>query len=325
MKRWHILTLIIIVAVVALVARYQTKPGTGDLAAARACQANLKKLAIGMEMFATDNSGKYPQSVAELVPTYLPEVPHCPEARQDTYTEGFQTGPSAPTNDQGSRDFFYIACSGEHHTKSGLAAGLPAFSCTAGLIPELPFEGGPQEARTQCEQNLKNIATALEMHATDSQGKYPETLAPLSPNYLAKVPNCPVTGSDSYSHNYKLADNSLHWSVNCSDPHEGSPPTYDSQQGLLQAQPFKGDDLEAKQQCEGNIEKIATAVEMYTADWHGKYPRTLAPLSPNYLVKIPDCPLTGSDNYSANYKMTNEPAHWTLNCSAPPQRDSARL
>lgn len=49
--------------------------------------------------------------------------------------------------------------------------------------------------------NLMNIATALEMYATDHQGQYPTSLQTLEPNYLRKVPR-QLSGSQEW--NYRV-------------------------------------------------------------------------------------------------------------------------
>ena len=55
---------------------------------------------------------------------------------------------------------------------------------------------------TACKSNLKNIATALEMYATDHKGRYPAHMAQLIPDYLKVIPTCPSAGRDTYSVSY---------------------------------------------------------------------------------------------------------------------------
>ena len=52
----------------------------------------------------------------------------------------------------------------------------------------------------QCQKNTKELATALEMYSTDNGGKYPDRLGKLVPDYVSSIPNCPDSGSDSYSY-----------------------------------------------------------------------------------------------------------------------------
>lgn len=60
-----------------------------------------------------------------------------------------------------------------------------------------------QESLTRCMSNIKNIATALEMFATDNFGDYPQTLDILTNpinsgegRYILKLPHCPACGKD---------------------------------------------------------------------------------------------------------------------------------
>ena len=80
------------------------------------------------------------------------------------------------------------------------------------LFPSLIMFGNkihrprPQAALTACKSNLKNVATALEMYATDNGGKLPERLSQLTGNYYLKtIPSCPVSRSDTYSGSYEHA------------------------------------------------------------------------------------------------------------------------
>lgn len=52
--------------------------------------------------------------------------------------------------------------------------------------------------------------------------------------------------------------------------------------------------------CKSNLKNIGTALEMYSTDWSGHYPRNLATLTPNYLKTIPECPRAGR----ATYRLT---------------------
>ena len=50
--------------------------------------------------------------------------------------------------------------------------------------------------------------------------------------------------------------------------------------------------------CKSNLKNIGTALEMYSTDWSGKYPRNLGQLTPKYLKTIPECTAAGSNTYS---------------------------
>ena len=80
-----------------------------------ACIRNLQNISVALESYATDHDGEYPSSLHRLVPAYLAAVPLCPETGDDTYSQGLQLGPSAPTNRDGWQSFFFLCCSGHHH------------------------------------------------------------------------------------------------------------------------------------------------------------------------------------------------------------------
>lgn len=69
------------------------------------------------------------------------------------------------------------------------------------LVPNF-LKARAQGQLTACKSNLKNMATALEMYASDFGGRYPNTgtLAQLTAgNYLKTIPTCPAAGKDTYT------------------------------------------------------------------------------------------------------------------------------
>lgn len=42
----------------------------------------------------------------------------------------------------------------------------------------------------QCQSNLKNIGTAMEMYSDDNYGQYPKRLEQLTPDYIREIPRC---------------------------------------------------------------------------------------------------------------------------------------
>ncbi|MEQ8186537.1 MAG: serine/threonine-protein kinase [Candidatus Eremiobacterota bacterium] len=73
-----------------------------------------------------------------------------------------------------------------------------------------------------CESNLKNIATALEMYATDNTGDYPHdllyltTLQPVG-GYMKTIPMCPASRGNTF-YLYTRADNPDNFTLWCSHP-----------------------------------------------------------------------------------------------------------
>lgn len=55
--------------------------------------------------------------------------------------------------------------------------------------------------------------------------------------------------------------------------------------------------------CKSNQKNIATALEMYSTDYAGAYPKSMNQLTPNYLKTIPSCPVAGTDTYSSSYSL----------------------
>lgn len=66
------------------------------------------------------------------------------------------------------------------------------------------------------------------------------------------------------------------------------------------------------QQCKSNLMQVGTALEMYSTDASGRYPRSLAPLLPNYLKVLPTCPSRGQPTYV--YDSASNPDAYTLVC-----------
>ena len=97
-----------------------------------ACKSNLKNIGTALEMWSTDNYGKYPDSLQKLTPDYLKTIPQCPAAGTVTYRAFF--GPKAKGNEGGYADFYYVECAGSHHKPVSAEADLPAYSSVVGLI-----------------------------------------------------------------------------------------------------------------------------------------------------------------------------------------------
>ncbi|MGI5844298.1 MAG: competence type IV pilus major pilin ComGC [Candidatus Xenobium sp.] len=110
------------------------------------------------------------------------------------------------------------------------------------LVPNF-IRARAQGQFTACKSNLKNIATALEMYSTDSQGRYPTKLSKLSDNqkYLRTIPTCASAGSDTYSSSgYTSASNPDAYTIYCVGKNHSAVdaaenfPQYNSVAGLLE-------------------------------------------------------------------------------------------
>jgi hypothetical protein len=90
---------------------------------ATACKSNLKNIGTALEMYSTDNAGRFPEHLSALSPNYLRAMPTCPAASSDTYSDGYAVSGSNYT----------VICGGAHHTAVGYSANYPQYSSTQGL------------------------------------------------------------------------------------------------------------------------------------------------------------------------------------------------
>lgn len=69
------------------------------------------------------------------------------------------------------------------------------------IVPQFAIARS-QGTFTQCQCNMKNIGTALEMYSVDNAGHYPTSLSKLTPDYIRIIPTCAAAGKDTYSGSY---------------------------------------------------------------------------------------------------------------------------
>ena len=115
------------------------------------------------------------------------------------------------------------------------------------LVPNF-LKARAQGQLTACKSNCKNIATALEMYASDNSGRYPTNGVFASQltngNYLKTIPTCPAVGSDTYDSPYNSTATPDGFSFYCSGNNHGKAytgfaadatnyPQYDGDVGLL--------------------------------------------------------------------------------------------
>ena len=99
------------------------------------CRANQKNIGTALEMYSSDNGGRFPSHLQQVLGAYLKVVPTCPSAGTDTYSRGFASA-SNP-------DAYTVVCHGQHHAPFK-GAGYPQYTSTQGLI-----SAGPEgESRT---------------------------------------------------------------------------------------------------------------------------------------------------------------------------------
>lgn len=91
---------------------------------------------------------------------------------------------------------------------------LLLFGAKAMIVPGF-IKAPAQGHLTACKSNLKSIATACEMYASDNGGRYPISLQELcAGRYLKVIPTCPEAGADTYQ-NYVATTVPDNFSVSC--------------------------------------------------------------------------------------------------------------
>jgi prepilin-type N-terminal cleavage/methylation domain-containing protein len=116
------------------------------------------------------------------------------------------------------------------------------------LVPNF-LKARAQGQLTACKSNCKNLATALEMYASDYGGRYPTNGTTgmgllTAGNYLKTVPTCPAAGRDTYSGTYSSRQTPDSFSFYCTGNNHGKAysgftanaenyPQYSAEQGLL--------------------------------------------------------------------------------------------
>lgn len=108
------------------------------------CKLNLKNIATALEMYASDNQGRYPTGLDQLIqpPTpYLKQIPTCPAAGRSTYGDYQMTY---------TPDVYTLSCVGDHHQAfyramnvSGDVQNYPGYSSVKGLMLPPPLEEHP--------------------------------------------------------------------------------------------------------------------------------------------------------------------------------------
>ncbi|MGV8122185.1 MAG: protein kinase [Candidatus Xenobiia bacterium LiM19] len=76
-------------------------------------------------------------------------------------------------------------------------AGMICFLLSGILVPNF-LRARASGVLTGCKSHLKNIGTAMEMYSSDNKGRYPRSLAAITPNYLRTLPTCPDAGRMSF-------------------------------------------------------------------------------------------------------------------------------
>lgn len=137
-KGFTLIELMIVIAIIAILAailvpNFIRARAQGQLTA---CKSNLKNIGTALEMYATDNGGRYPVTLKKLsevsslnntaTQAYLKQIPICPSAGINTYGDAYQYHQNP--------DNYSLYCEGSNHTAAGMPADYPKFNAEMGLI-----------------------------------------------------------------------------------------------------------------------------------------------------------------------------------------------
>ena len=125
-----------------------------------------------------------------------------------------------------------------------LVLGLVAGGLFAAILVPNFTRARAQGQLTACKSNEKNIATGLEMWASDHKGKYPKQLSDLvggeNGGYLKQIPTCPAAEEDTYSASYKISADGKQFEIYCSGHNHKAldvppnKPAFNSETGLIE-------------------------------------------------------------------------------------------
>jgi hypothetical protein len=363
------------------------------------CSSNLKNIGTALEMYSTDNSGRYPKKLSLLTPNYLKRIPLCDKAHKDTYSHSYKVSANP--------DGYTVICEGKHHGQ----ANYPRYTSTEGLLmgktidsPRPADLSKPKEAAWATSPTLVVTVGLLDLTKTQAiMDQVKALIGPLGPA-APKVGEVQLYGSENASPPFYwcitatpvrmlvigVGGEARQMVTDAITPHPGAvfPASYRAawkdqpqpwiSQGyldltstmkavrqLLASAPdpraraltsllqgdavtsyFVGSDGEgivaeargngpmiagqlmvaaailvpnfshARSQgqlvaCKSNLRNIGTALEMYSTDNVGYYPKDLKALEPNYLKHIPQCPACERDSYSESYQVNNQPDHFS--------------
>jgi prepilin-type N-terminal cleavage/methylation domain-containing protein len=123
-KGFTLIELMIVIAIIAILAailvpNFLRARAQGQLTA---CKSNLKNIGTAMEMYSTDNQGRYPSGLSIITPSYLKTIPTCASAGLATYSYTFTKVP----------DCYTTWCNGSFHTPM-TSTNFPQYDAIQGL------------------------------------------------------------------------------------------------------------------------------------------------------------------------------------------------
>lgn len=163
------------------------------------CMVYLKEIGEALKEYKVKN-GQYPNSLSKITPKYIKKIHRCP-ANGKNYKYILSK----------DREQFTLFCEGDYHNKTvHNGINYPQYCSKYELVSsEESYRSILNEEKKRkgfplCQQNLRNIAVALEEYKKEHDGKYPRNLDSLIPEYLKQIPKCPSAEKDTYSSGYEV-------------------------------------------------------------------------------------------------------------------------
>jgi hypothetical protein len=123
------------------------------------CMASMKNIGTGLEMYATDNGGRYPASLSKLTPAYLKTLPRYQSSKGEFgYEQGYKVMAGGKS--------YVFTCTGGAFTSINVPAGYPRYTAENGIeIKPGLFESRltqKDKAMKLFEEGIKNMPTIFQ-------------------------------------------------------------------------------------------------------------------------------------------------------------------
>lgn len=257
---------------------------------AEQCAANLVALADAVEMYRADDEVRreLPEKLPDLVRGhYLKAIPSCPAANADSYSAGYHCSRGGDT--------YRLVCSGEHHAAAGLRAGHPLLDPRWGLQVDhdAPLAWWP----TAYEASV----TSVEVQGGTAKAHVHEKAAwaesqPTETDFILTLQKRAADGSWTVGDG--SSDSALLGAVVT---------TY------LQAEAHGPSAVASREECQRTLQRLATALEMWSSDHDGRYPERLTELVPRYVRALPTCPHQRPSSVP-HYSRSSDGDNFDLSC-----------
>jgi len=253
---------------------------------ANVCAINLRHLMEAVEIYRADDeyAQSLPEKLSEMVGSNgFTAIPTCPAAGADTYSKGYK-----------KRDGAYrIICTGTHHREAGLRDGHPVADSRWGLRTENGslYHWWPDRYEAQLlDVQAKGDSARVKVRETSAyEGEAP----------VEKDATLELACKDGKWTLQDGSDSVLSGALTALGKSEQSGPSATVE----------------KAACHQNLQRLATALEMWSSDHDGGYPASLKEVAPRYLRRQPTCPADPKCGLP-QYELSQDQTAFALACNA---------